>query len=280
MLSIRVLGVLTGVSVAAALSMSAASAAPATAPGNPALHQRVPGAKPGGGGGGGSNLIDHGGPVLPASKTYAIWWGTASAFPSDAQTGLDALFNGLNGTSFLGIAQQYMRTAAVSASFGGNLFDSSSPPSSSPSTSAILNEVVKVVGQGNLNPNAIYFVYTSNFPSQNSFCAWHSGGTSNGVNVQFAYMPNTSGISGCDPDGIANYYANSYSEGTRSLGNVTSHEFMEAITDAQISAWYDRRGSEIGDKCAWKFTGAVQLASGTWGLQEEWSNSAGGCVQQ
>src|SRR5579884_713062 len=61
-----------------------------------------------GGGGGassGTNLIDHGGRVLPSSNTYAIWWGTPSAFPSDAQQGIDALFSGMNGTSWLNIAK-------------------------------------------------------------------------------------------------------------------------------------------------------------------------------
>jgi hypothetical protein len=54
---------------------------------------------------------------------------------------------------------------------------------------------------------------------------------------------------------------------------------MEAITDPDLSAWYDSSGSEIGDKCAWKFQSCVNLGSRSWQLQEEWSNSAGGCVQ-
>ncbi len=65
-----------------------------------------------------SNLIDHGGEVLPASNTYAIWWGNASAWPSDVQGGLDSLFNGLNGSNFLvDIATQYMRGVSVGSSF-------------------------------------------------------------------------------------------------------------------------------------------------------------------
>ena len=43
------------------------------------------------------NLVDHGGKVLAASKTYAIYWGTASAFPSDLQSGMAALLGGFGG---------------------------------------------------------------------------------------------------------------------------------------------------------------------------------------
>jgi hypothetical protein len=35
----------------------------------------------------------------------------------------------------------------------------------------------------------------------------------------------------------------------RSLANVLSHEYMESLTDAVITAWYDSSGSEIGDEC-------------------------------
>src|SRR5947208_10875242 len=56
-------------------------------------------------------LIDHGGTVLPASRTYAIYWGTTGDFPVDLQSGMASLLSGFNGSSYLGIAQQYMRGA-------------------------------------------------------------------------------------------------------------------------------------------------------------------------
>jgi hypothetical protein len=240
------------------------------------------GARPGGGGGGGtSNLVDHGGRVLPASNTYAIWWGNPLSFPQDAKAGIAALFEGMNGASFLGIGTQYMCGATASSSFLTSLTDtSSSPPSRGPSTSTIVNEACKVINaNGQLaDPTALYLVYTSNFPAHVSYCAWHSAGTCNGVIIQVAYMPNVTGIAGCDPGN--NYSCNSYSQGTRSLANVSSHEFMEAITDPDLNAWYDSSGAEIGDKCAWQFASCVNLTGGNWQLQKEWSNSASGCVQQ
>jgi hypothetical protein len=230
-----------------------------------------------------NNLIDHGGKVLSASNTYAIWWGTQSAWPSDVKSGIASLFQGLNGTNFLGIAQQYMRGASVSTTYHTNsLVDSStSPPSRGPSTSTIVSEACKVITANKLTPDptAIYFVFTSNFPKRTNYCAWHDHGTCNGVDIQVAYMPNTNGVSGCNPFGVTNLNCNSDSEGLVSLANVTSHEYMEAITDADITAWYDSSGSEIGDKCAWTFSSCVPLSTGSWQLQQEWSNSNNGCVQ-
>lgn len=225
------------------------------------------------------NLIDHGGPVLSNSNTYAIWWGNPAAFPADAQTGIDSFFQGLNGTSFLNLTSQYMRGASVSTSFHTNWTDTSAPPNHAPNPSAIASEVCKMIlGNGEVpNSTAVYFVYTSNFPHAN-YCAWHSYGKCNGTTIQIAYMPNITGVAGCDPGNL--YSCNSYSQGTRSLANVTSHEFMEAITDPTLSAWYDSSGAENGDKCAWKFSSCVTLTNGSWQLQQEWSNSVGGCVQQ
>src|SRR5258706_815234 len=42
------------------------------------------------------NLLDHHGGVLPASTTYAIWWGDQSAFPADAKDGIATLLHGLD----------------------------------------------------------------------------------------------------------------------------------------------------------------------------------------
>ncbi len=70
--------------------------------------------------------------------------------------------------------------------------------------------------------------------------------------------------------------------------NVTSHEHNETITDELGNAWYDRRGYENGDKCAWKF--GTQLGGGSgaqynqvinthhYELQQAWSNHSSSCV--
>lgn len=224
-----------------------------------------------------SPLVDHGGKILPASNTYAIFWGSSSAFPSDAVTGMSQLLDGLGGSSYLATATQYMRGASTTSTFKGVLTDPGPPPGHSPAVSAIVNEVAKELGTNPPDPTAVYIVYTSNFPKVH-FCAWHASGTIAGVTVQVAYVPNTTGVAGCDP---GNLYSTSYTEGTRSLADSTAHEFMESITDpVPLSGWADKSGEEIGDKCNFTYSAPVTLHNGSvWQLQEEWSNSSGGCVQ-
>jgi hypothetical protein len=233
------------------------------------------------GSGSSSNLVDNGGRIAPTSHTYAIYWGPQSSWPSDVFTGIGTMFSGLNGSGLFNIGAQYMRGASLTTSYGGDKFDASAPPKRV-GASTLGAEVQKEYGSS-LDPNGIYFVYTSNFPRGGGFCAWHSFTTVGGQNVAVAYMPNTNGVAGCDPG--TQYGDPAHSEALRSLANVTSHEFMEAITDLWPAngsyAWIDQSGSEIGDKCAWQFNATVTLPSNNskWILQEEWSNAISGCSQ-
>ena len=224
-------------------------------------------------------LIDHGGVILPSSTTHAIYWGTQAEFPSDLQSGMESLLTGFNGSSYLGIADQYMRGAGVATTlYGGALMDPSTPPAKAPTTAEIGAEVCKLFPSP--DPNAVYFVFTSNAPKIN-FCAWHADASCNGVTFQIAYVPNQALlVSGCSPYLVQKLGCNNLSEGTVASADSVAHEFMEAITDPQLNAWYDRRGAEIGDKCNFEYRSCVNLTSGpNWQIQEEWSNAISGCQQ-
>jgi hypothetical protein len=54
------------------------------------------------------------------------------------------------------------------------------------------------------------------------------------------------------------------------------HETREAVTDP-VNAWYDRRGQEADDKCAWSPTPFI--GTGGYSYQYEWSNLVSGCVK-
>jgi hypothetical protein len=262
--------------VVAAAPAAAASRHRSSSPGSHGGSLRYRGARSTASGG---NLVDLGGQITPASHTYTIFWGASSAWNNDVMGGIGSLFSGFNRSNYLGIANQYMRGTAISSTYGGNKVDPSAPPKKA-SVGTLGAEVQKEYGS-NLDPNGIYFVYTSTFPNGGGFCAWHSFTNVNGQNVAVAYMPNTTGVAGCDP---GNPYGVPGSQGLRSLANVTSHEFMEAVTDTWPGsgsyAWVDSSKAEIGDKCAWQFTGPVTLGNKTkWMLQEEWSNSISGCAQ-
>ena len=222
-------------------------------------------------------LVDHGGPVLTSSTTYAVFWGSASDFPSDEVQGVETMLEGFGGSSYLAIANQYMRGASATTSFGGSTYDTSSPPTHAPKASALGAEVCKLFSSP--DPHGIYFILTSNLPNI-SYCAWHDSATCNGVTFEVAYMPNMAGDTGCSPYKVSNLGCNTYSEATVSLLDGLAHEYMESTTDPLISAWYDKNGQEVGDKCDYVYGSCVTLANDTtWQIQEEWSNAAGGCVQ-
>ncbi len=37
------------------------------------------------------------------------------------------------------------------------------------------------------------------------------------------------------------------------MASIIAHEAEEAVTDPDLNAWYDNRGAENADKCAWTF---------------------------
>jgi hypothetical protein len=222
------------------------------------------------------NLVDHGGAVLPTSKTVAIYWGNAGDFPSDLQSGMASLLAGLNGSSYLSTANQYMRGATATTSYGGSIPDGSAPPKSGPTPVAIGAEVCKLVA--NPDSNTLYIVFTSNAPKVN-YCAWHDRATCNGVEFEIAYVPNQADLPGCSPYTVSNLGCNAYSNGTVTAADSVAHELMETITDAHIDAWYDANREEVADKCEYKYDSCVGLGVDSWQIQKEWSNAASGCVQ-
>jgi hypothetical protein len=224
----------------------------------------------------GTNLIDHGGPVLSVSTTYAIYWGTS--FPSDLKASMTSLFQGFEKSSYLAIANQYMRGATAVTSFGTSYDDPTAPPAHAPKTSTIGAEVCKLIQ--NPDPTGIYFVFTDNAPKSN-YCAWHDKATCNGVTFQVAYVPNQALIPGCSPYTRKNLGCNNLTEGTVASADSVAHEYMEATTDPHIDAWIDQSGGEIADKCNFDYQACVQLPNSTsWQIQSEWSNAIGGCQQQ
>src|SRR5437764_757144 len=78
--------------------------------------------------------------------------------------------------------------------------------------------------------------------------AWDSYVKCNGTPLPVVYLPDVSGVSGCELSGAAN----PYSRATQSIAKIAAHEWAEAVTDSLDNAWYDPTGHEIGDKCLWQ----------------------------
>jgi hypothetical protein len=225
----------------------------------------------------GGPLIDHGGLVLDSSATYAVYWGTPADFPGDLESGMAALLSGLSDSSYLDIATEYTRGAAVSTTYAGAVSDTSTPPRKAPRVTDIAAEICKLFPSP--DPAGVYIVFTSNAPHVN-YCAWHASATCNGVTFQLAYVPNQALLPACSPFTKVDLGCNSYSDGTVTSADSVAHEVMEAITDAHLDAWYDRNGEEVADKCNYDYQACVALSTGSWQIQSEWSNAIGGCQQQ
>jgi hypothetical protein len=229
------------------------------------------------------NLVDHGGPIIPAANLYAIFWGPASGFPADEQSHVTSFLQGFGSSDYLQIAKQYMRGAALTATFQRAFFDPS-PPAKKPNTATIAAEIQSVLAANNATPdvNGVYVVLTTNFPTGVSYCAWHDGVTINGTAIAEAYIPNP-------PDSFARcatpaaFDGSGSSAATRSIVDSAAHELMESITDktpnGNTLAWIDNGGGEIADKCVVAYGGPVSVGGTNWEVQEEWSNAVSGCVQ-
>jgi len=258
-------------------------------------------------GGSGGDLVYHGGKVLRTNRTVTIYWGPASGFASAYASTIDRYFqdvaaaSGQTGNVYSVLDQYYdgTGTIAYTSSFGGSLVDPSAYPASGCSDSVaatsiclsdsqIRAEVAKVVS--NPDPNTTYFVFTgkgvgscyqSGSCAFSTYCAYHSNVSVGGVTVQYANQPYTMTVpASCD----AGYYPNGKSTEADPTINVASHEHRESINDPLGNAWYDRRGYEGSDKCAWNFGtvssgGYNQTINGrNYILQQEWSNAGSRCA--
>jgi hypothetical protein len=223
------------------------------------------------------NMTSHGGAIMPTAVTETIFWGTRwanSSFVGDKISGLDSWYSGFGGTTYADTSDEYTGTngqVTSSVSFGGHHIDTTTAPTSAPSTSTILGEVATEIA----NPvsNGYYAVYVDTPRGHAGYCAWHSYGNigPNSTPVQIAFFFNLDGDAGCDPKDTSGLH----SQGLAALANVSGHELSEARTDPRNGGWYDQKGAENGDKCAWTF-GAPLVSFGKteWKIQGEWSNSA------
>ncbi|HWE10618.1 MAG TPA: hypothetical protein VG325_14795 [Solirubrobacteraceae bacterium] len=306
--------ILGAVGAAFAVSVPSALATPPS-PSNPAGKQLgvVPvHGKAGRPGSSNGNLTYHNGPVMHTNKVYAIYW-VPPGYSVDS--GYESLINRFFGdvsadsgkTSNVYFSDtQYYDTAgnvAYTSSFAGSYVDTSPVPTSGCTdsyTSACVtdaqlqSEITRVIKANGWTANASteFFMFTakgigscdgSSSCAFSQYCAYHSWIGSGSTATVYANMPYADTVpSACD----AGQHPNN--DDADATINVTSHEHNESVTDEQGNAWYDRRGYENGDKCAWNFGTALgsdgygqynQVINGhDYYLQQEWSNHSAGCV--
>jgi hypothetical protein len=226
------------------------------------------------------NLIDHGGPVIVAPKVVCIFWGFGSG---NAYTAAMQSFRNTGIYNYSRMLSQYRSAGASAATdFGGSAndkFDTSTPPQNV--TDATVQAEVKKYFGGAEDASTIYevFIPASSYSSSGSstscggpslaYCAYHGHFTDGTHDVKYSIEPYPS-CSGCQSSGFND---------NQNANHFMIHETREATSDEDLNAWYDRRGNEADDKCAWSPAPFIDQATG-FAYQYEWSNSAGGCVKQ
>ena len=262
------------------------------------------------GGGGkrnqGTGINYHGGPVLHQTNVVAVYWSKSTIYnggPTPGSSGSGAqdgslvgyFLSNLGGSPYFNINTTYYDGAGAvqnSVTYTGYVALDESP-SSNVSDGALRSRIASALSGGQLSydANTLYAVFTGSgvnlgggFGTQ--YCAYHGYFSWNGHVVKYAAMPY-----------VAQYPSACTAQTTTPNGdfaadgviNVLAHETEETTTDPQLNAWYDTRGYENADKCAWNF-GSTHVTNGAhWNetiggknflIQQNWVNAgSGGCLQ-
>jgi hypothetical protein len=240
----------------------------------------------------GSGISYHGGPVITGTtNVYYIWYGNWSG--NSATTILTDLAQNLGGSPYFNINTTYYNGSGVHVSnavgYGGSTTDSYSQGTSL-SDAQIKTVVSSAISSGRLtlDTNAVYFVLTSADVTASSgfctqYCGWHTHGTISGSDVKYSFVGNPDRCPASCEDQTTGPNGNAGADG---MASIIAHELEEAVTDPDLNAWYDSRGAENADKCAWTFgtqytvaNGAkanVKLGARDFLIQQNWVNSGSG----
>lgn len=240
-----------------------------------------------------NGIVYHGGPVmLGTTHMYYVWYGNWGA--NTANTILTTLAQNIGGSPYFNINTTYFNGSNVhvsnSVSFGGSTTTTTSVYGTSLTDAEIQSIVRDALVGGSLpyDPSGVYFVLTSAEVTASSgfctqYCGWHTHGTINGFDIKYSFVGNPDRCpTACEaqstgPNGNA---------GADGMASIIAHELEEAVTDPDLNAWYDRRGAENADKCAWTFGTTSTATNGSlynmtlgglnYLIQRNWVNASGG----
>ncbi len=239
-----------------------------------------------------NGIFYHQGPVLHGTtRVYFIWYGTWPATSTTPAILADFASN-VGGSPYYGINTTYFDSVgpvANAVAFGGSTTDSSR--GTSLADADIQGIVADAISTGRLpaDANAVYFVLTSADVAETSgfcttYCGWHTHATLSGLDVKYSFVGDPARCpSACTQQWASSPNADPSADG---MANIIAHELEEAATDPDLNAWYDRRGAENADKCAWTFGTTYAAANGSlanmrlgardWLIQRNWVNASGG----
>lgn len=240
----------------------------------------------------GNGISFHGGPVMLGTvNAYYIWYGDWSG--NSAVTILEDFAKNLGGSPHWNINTTYFDANGAhvsnSLTLAGTTTDSYSQGKSL-SDAQIQTVVSSAISSGRLpkDTNGIYLVLTSADVTASSgfctqYCGWHTHGTISGSDIKYSFIGNPDRcLSAC----AAQTTSPNANAGADGMASIIAHELEEATTDPDLNAWFDTRGYENADKCAWTFGTTYTVANGSkanlklgtrdYLIQQNWVNANGG----
>lgn len=239
-----------------------------------------------------NGITYHGGPLLLGTPNiYYIWYGNWAS--NTAPTILTNLAQHIGGTPYFGIQTTYYNASNVHMSGAAAYVQSTTDNYSQGKTltdEGVQAVVAKAITGGlPSDTNGVYFVLTSSDVNESSgfctqYCGWHTDGTIGGKDIKYAFVGNPDRCpSACEMQTKVSPNGNTGADG---MASIIAHELDEASNDPDLNAWYDSRGNESADKCAWTFgtthalpNGSnynVTLGSSNYLIQRNWVNASGG----
>jgi Phosphate-induced protein 1 conserved region len=240
----------------------------------------------------GAGINYHGGPVmLGTTNVYYIWYGNWSG--NSATTILSDLARSIGGSPYFNINTTYYNASNVRVSNSVQLAGSTTD-NYSKGTSLGDSDVQAVVSAAiNSNqlpkdPNGVYFVLTSSDVNERSgfctqYCGWHTRATIGGADIKYSFVGNPAR---CPTSCAAQTVSPNGNLGADGMASILVHELEEAVTDPDLNGWYDSRGQENADKCAWSFGTTYAAANGAranmnlggrdYLIQRNWVQASGG----
>lgn len=225
----------------------------------------------------------NGGPVMATlSQVVLIWYGNwnqnnGSDTPAGQQIIRDAIYGLSSANTYSGItvgsnaslgsytgpggvkvtqasSARMTETSVSSATYGTTLSD------------ANVLSLVQTAAGNTPDADAIYFVLSSSDIGESSgfltsYCGWHTYATIAGSKVKYGFIGNPAkGLSACaaqttSPNGNA---------GVDAMISVIAHELVETVSDPLLNAWFNGKGYENSDMCAWTFGQKLSSTSGAY----------------
>ncbi len=235
----------------------------------------------------GTGIYYHGGSVLQAAtNVVAVYWGAGIYKSQPSGTGAGSsdgslvgyFLNNLGGSNYFNINTTYYNASGAHVLNIVNYTHYWTNTTNVPTGTQTVTDaqMISMLQSGFTSgaivydPNTLYAIFTAGkvnlgggFGTQ--YCAYHTHGTVtiNGVSqtVLYAAMPYDYAY----PSGCTSGYApanGSPDPGADYEVNTIAHETEETTTDMMGNAWYDRRGYENADKCAWTWGSTYKTSAG------------------